>query len=54
MFNINRFFHFYLLNKDFSLNAEVKVLKYSIDVKNILIVGSVSQISDLGFSFCFI
>ena len=53
MINKNHFFHFYFLNKGFSLNIEVNVLKSSADVKNILMEGSVSQIFYLGLSFCF-
>ena len=51
--NKKHIFHFYFLNKDFSLNIEVNVLKSFTDVKNILIEGSVSQIFYLGLSFCF-
>ena len=54
MGNKKHFFHFYFLNKDFALNIEVNVLKISADVKNILMQGTVSQIFDLGLSFCFI
>ena len=53
MVNKKHIFHFYILNKDFSLNIEVNVLKSFTDVKNILIEGSVSQIFNLGLSFCF-
>ena len=54
MVNKTLFFHFFFLNKDFWLNSKVKILKFSTDVKNIVIEGSVSQIFDLGLSFCFI
>ena len=51
--NKKHIFHFHFLNKDFSLNIEVNVLKSFTDVKNILIEGSLSQIFYLGLSFCF-
>ena len=54
MVNKKYFFHFYFLNKDISLNIEVKLLKFSTDVKNILMERSMSQIFYVGFSFCFI
>ena len=54
MVNKKKKIHFYFLNKDFSLNIEVKLLKVSTDGKNIVIEGSVSQILYVGFSFCFI
>ena len=54
MVNKKHFLNFYFLNKDFPLNIEVNVLKFSIDVKNILMEGTVSQIFDLGLRFCFI
>ena len=53
MVNKKHIFHFYFLNKDFSLNIVVNVLKSFTDVKNILIEGSVSQIFDLGLGFYF-
>ena len=52
MINKKHFFHFNFLNKDFSLNIEVNVLKYSSYVKNILMEGPVSQIFYIGLSFC--
>ena len=54
MVNKKLFFHFYILNKDFWLNIKGKILKFSTDVKDIVVEGSVSQIFDLGLSFCFI
>ena len=54
MVNKKHFLNFYFVNKNFSLNIEVNVLKFSIDVKNILMEGTVSQIFDLGLRFCFI
>ena len=54
MVNKKHFFHFYFLNKDFWLNIKVKILKFSTDVKNIVMEGSMSQIFDLGLGFCFI
>ena len=54
MANKKQFFHFYFLNKGVSPNIQVNILKFSTDVKNILIEGSVSQNFDLGLSFCFI
>ena len=51
--NKKHIFHFYFLNKDFSLNIEINVLKSLTDVKNILLEGSMSQIFCLGLSFCF-
>ena len=48
------FFHFYFLNKGISPNIQVNILKFSTDVKNIPMEGSVSQNVDLGLSFCFI
>ena len=52
MINKKQLFHFNFLNKDFSLNIEVNVLKSSTYVKNILMEGSVSQICYIGLSFC--
>ena len=52
MINKKHFFHLYFLNKDFSLNTEVNVLKSSTYVKNVLMEGSVSQIFYIGLSFC--
>ena len=54
MVNKKHFLYFYFLNKDFSLTIGVNVLRFSTDVRNIHIEGSVSQIFDLGLSFCFI
>ena len=54
MVNKKHIFHFYFLNKDFSLTFGVNVLKFSTDVRNIRMEGSVSQILDLGLSFCLI
>ena len=53
MVNKKHYFHFYFLNKDISLNIQVKILKFSPDVKNIHMEGSLSQIFYLGFSSCF-
>ena len=52
MINKKHFFHFNFLNKDFSRNIEVNVLKSSTYVKNILMEGSVSKIFYIGLSFC--
>ena len=54
MVNKKLIFHLHFFNKDFWLNFEVKLLKFSTDVKHIVMEGSVSQIFDLGLSFCFI
>ena len=54
MVNKKQYFYFYFLNKDFWLNIGVNVLKFSTDVKNIRMEGSVSQILYLGLSFYFI
>ena len=54
MANKKLFFHFYFLNKGISPNIQVNILKFSTDVKNILMEGSVSQNFDVGLSFCFI
>ena len=54
MVNKKLFFHFYFLNKDFWLNIKVKILRFSTDVKSIVMEGSMSQIFDLGLSICFI
>ena len=54
MVNKKLFFYFYFLNKDFSLTIGVNVLRFSTDVRNICMKGSVSQIPDLVLSFCFI
>ena len=53
MANKKLFFHFYFLNKEYLAYIQVNILKFPTDVKNILMEGSVSQISDLGLSFCF-
>ena len=50
----NLFFHFYLLNKDFSLNTQVKLMKLSTYLKNIHMEGTVSQIFNFILSFYFI
>ena len=39
-------YHFYFLNTDISLDIDVTELKFAIQVKNIAIEGSVSQIVD--------
>ena len=54
MVNKKHFFNFYFLNKDLLLTIEVNVFKFSTDVRNIRMEGSMSQILDLGLSFCFI
>ena len=54
MVNKKLFFYFYFFNTDFSLTIGVNVLKFSTDVRNIRMEGSVSQILDLGLRFCFI
>ena len=48
------FFHFYFFNMDILLNDELLVMKFYIDVKNIHMEGTVSQIFYLGLSFNFI
>ena len=54
MVNKKLFFYFYFFNKDFSLTIGVNVLRFSTGVRNLHMEGSVSQILDLGLSFCFI
>ena len=44
-------YHFYFLNTDISLDIDVTELKFAIQVKNIAIEGSVSQIFDEGLLF---
>ena len=45
------FISFYFLNRDISLDIQVKVMTFSTPVENIHVEGTMSQIVDLGFSF---
>ena len=51
--NLKRFFHFYFLTKDFSLNITFPRLKLYRYFLNIVTEGTISQILLLGLSFCF-
>ena len=48
------FFSLYFFNKDISFDIPWKFLKFGIHVNEGYMEGSVSQIFDLGVSFCFI
>ena len=54
MWILIKFFHFYFLAKNISLNIVYWLLKFVKDVENITLVGTLSQICYLGPSFYFI
>ena len=49
----NSLFFLYFLNNDFSLNIQCILLKFDTHVHDDQEEGTVSQILDLGLSFCF-
>ena len=51
--NLNRIFHFYYLNMDFSVTIYIIKMKFSVCIITVLPEGRVSQIFDLGPSFHF-
>ena len=46
--------HFNSLNNDISVNMHVITLKFSMYILKVVLEGRVSQICQLGTSFCFI
>ena len=48
------FLHIYFFNIDISLIIAIICLRICMDIPKIYMEGSVSQIFDIGFSFCFI